>query len=456
MKSRSRMDGREGAARITILAMGSRGDVQPYLALALGLKDVGYDVVFVAYTNFAEEVEAQGLEYRPVLGDYQEIVSGELGAKLLEQEPARRRIKMEETGQNPLLLARHFLATISPLMKKGLEDCLRVCRGSDLIVCSAIGLFYAYHVAEKLDIPYVPAFLQPVHPTRHVPCMPFPQAPSIAGQNPKLSGGYNLLTYWAADKVLLLLRRATDRARREALDLPSMRGTNPVGAVVRERRPCLYAFSEEVLSRPPDWGDHLSVTGYWFLNRPEDWQPPEDLVDFLSSSPPPVSVGFGSMNEREPEKTTEVALDALRVSGKRGILLTGWGGLSNADLPDDVYKAEEIPHEWLFARVAAAVHHGGAGTTAASLRAAAPTVIVPFIGDQSLWGRLVHAIGAGPAPIPRKKLSTGRLAGAIGAAVGDRNMKSRSAVIARNIEAEDGVGSAVETLSLYLARNSSQ
>jgi UDP:flavonoid glycosyltransferase YjiC (YdhE family) len=159
--------------RVAVLAMGSRGDVYPYLALALGLKEAGHEVRFAAYTNFEAEVRARGLEYAPILGDYHEIVTGELGTRLAGEEPRKRRgMTMEEAGQNPLLLARHFLSTISPLMRKTFSDALEICRGADAILYSAIGLFPAYHVAEKLGIPYVPAFLQPVHPTRELPCMP--------------------------------------------------------------------------------------------------------------------------------------------------------------------------------------------------------------------------------------------------------------------------------------------
>lgn len=441
----------ERPSRITILAMGSRGDVWPYLALALKLKAAGCEVRFAAYHNFEQEVRTRGLEYTPVLGDYHEIVSGELGARLMEQEPGKRRVKMEETGQNPLPLARHFLATISPLMKKAFTDTLEVCRDSDAILCSAIGFFYAYHVAEKLGVPYVPAFLQPVHPTRCETCMTFPAAPRSLAQDPRLKGGYNLLTYWVTDKALLLLRQATNRARREALGLPPMEGANPVRTMIKKRRPCLYAFSETVLPKPSGWGDHLKVTGYWFLDHSNDWQPPEELIDFLSSGQPPVSIGFGSMNERDPEQITEMALEALRLAGRRGVLLTGWGGLSNTDLPDEVFKAEEIPHDWLFPRVAAAVHHGGAGTTAASLRAGTSTVVVPFIGDQAMWGRRVCTVGAGPEPIPRKKLSAERLAGAIRVAVGDQTIKTRAAAVGEQVRDEDGLACAVEVFLSYVA-----
>lgn len=429
--------------RVAVLAMGSRGDVYPYQALALGLEEAGCEVRFAAYTNFREEVQARGLEYAPILGEYQEIVSGDLGSRLAEEEHGKRRVKMEEAGQNPLLLARHFLSTIAPLMRKTFADALEVCSGADAILCSAIGLFPAYHVAERLGIPYVPAFLQHVHPTRGLPCITFPELP--AGASPEGSSpraGYNLSTYWITEKALILLRRTIDRARKEALGLPPARGGSLLKRMVKDRVPCLYGFSETVLPKPADWGEHLHVTGYWPLSRPANWKPPPALEDFLGSGPPPVSVGFGSMNARDPEETTETVLEALRISGRRGLLLTGWGGLANSDLPDEVFKVEEAPHDWLFPRVSAAVHHGGAGTTAASLRAGVPTVVVPFLAEQAMWGRRVAELGAGPVPIPRKRLNAGRLAEAIRAAEA-RNKRDRSAALGELLRREDGVGNGV-------------
>lgn len=315
--------------------------------------------------------------------------------------------------------------------------------GRDTLL-GAIGFLSAYHVAEKLRIPFVPAFLQHVHPTRRLPCMPFPETPAWLPEGSPLHGAYNLSTYWFTDKVLGLLRRITNQARGEALGLPPMRVDSPFKKIVKRRQPCLYGFSETVLPKPPDWGSHLDVTDYWFLDSYESWRPPEGLEDFLEAGPAPVCVGFGSMNERDPEETTKIVLEALTLAGHRGILLTGWGGLGNADLPDEVFKVEEVPHDWLFPRVAAAVHHGGAGTTAASLSAGTPTVIVPFIGDQAMWGRRVHALGAGPEPIPRGKLSAEGLAEAIRAAAADDAVRERAAAVAQLIRAEDGVERAVE------------
>jgi sterol 3beta-glucosyltransferase len=202
----------------------------------------------------------------------------------------------------------------------------------------------------------------------------------------------------------------------------------------RRREPILYGWSPSVLPKPPDWGKWLHTTGCWFLEQSEGWKPPRGLTDFLNSGPPPVFVGFGSMNNTDPERLTDIVLRALERTGRRGILATGWGGIGDSDLPDSVFRVEEVPHDWLLERVEAAVHHGGAGTTAASLRAGVPTAVVPFFADQPFWGRRIAELGVGPEPIPRRSLSVDRLANAIQQATADRDMKARAIAPSRRIK----------------------
>jgi sterol 3beta-glucosyltransferase len=205
-----------------------------------------------------------------------------------------------------------------------------------------------------------------------------------------------------------------------------------------------------VLPKPPEWGDWIHITGYWFLDHPPEWRPSAGLVDFLRSGPPPVYVGFGSMNNRNPEEVTGLALKALARARQRGLLLTGWGGLSQSDLPDDVFKIETIPHDWLFPQMAAVVHHGGIGTLAAGLRAGVPSIVVPYFSDQPFWGQRVAALGVGPPPIPRQSLTAGHLAAAIQLAVGDPGIRARAAALGEKIRAENGVARAVEAFHRHL------
>jgi sterol 3beta-glucosyltransferase len=169
--------------------------------------------------------------------------------------------------------------------------------------------------------------------------------------------------------------------------------------------PILYGFSPSVIPAPSDWNGNTFITGYWFVDESENWQPPTALLDFLQSGSPPVYIGFGSMSNRNPEQTADLVIQALALTNQRAILLSGWSGLQKANTPDSIFMIDSIPHSWLFPRVSAVVHHGGASTTAAGLKAGVPSVIIPFFGDQPFWGQRVADLGVGPKPIPRKKLT---------------------------------------------------
>ena len=184
--------------------------------------------------------------------------------------------------------------------------------------------------------------------------------------------------------------------------MPAAPFFGPFDAEPVRGQPILYGYSPAVIPPPADWGADIHVTGYWFLDPAEDWTPDAALTDFLAAGPPPVYVGFGSMSSRNPEATANLILDALARTGQRGIIHAGWGGLQRTDLPASVMMVDGVPFAWLFPRVAAVVHHGGAGTTSAGLRAGVPSVVVPFFGDQPFWAQRVADLGVGPAPIPRR------------------------------------------------------
>ena len=161
-------------------------------------------------------------------------------------------------------------------------------------------------------------------------------------------------------------------------------------------------------------------------------------------------VGFGSMVDHERERMTRLIVDAVGVARQRAILLGGWSDLGSTELPDSIFRVDSVPHDWLFPRVAAVVHHGGAGTTAAGLRAGLPTVIVPFTVDQPFWGWRVHELGVGPNWILRKKLTAENLAAAIDQAVHDQAMARRAEEFGRMIRAEDGLGAAVHLVEGFM------
>lgn len=206
--------------------------------------------------------------------------------------------------------------------------------------------------------------------------------------------------------------------------------------------PALYAYSERLLSRPADWPASAQITGAWFLDEADDWEPPTALQAFLEAGPAPVYVGFGSMGAAHAEARAATVLESLQKAGERAVLAAGWGGLKATELPTSVFMLEAAPHDWLFPRMKAVVHHGGAGSTMAGLRAGKPTVICPFLGDQPFWGHVVQRAGVGPAPVFQKSLSAEGLGRAIRAAL-EPGIVRQAMAMGERIRAENGVERAV-------------
>lgn len=415
--------------RITILAAGSRGDVQPYVALGVGLQQAGHEVCLVASDDFETFIESRGLGF---------FSAGVDMRKLLQTEDAQATLAAERSTLRGLW---QILREWQPAIEQMLDSMWQASQETEAIIFSTLGMG-AYHIADKLGVPCFWALTFPMF--RRTRTQPNPLLPALS-----LGGGYNLLTHIFFERFWQqLVGRIFNSYRQEQLNLPSIPLYKwPYTQLRVQPVPMLYCYSPSVVPKPSDWGEHACVTGYWFLDHSPDWQPPADLVDFLESGPPPVYVGFGSMNTRDPERTSRIVLDALKQSGQRGVIATGWGGLSRLDLPNEVFVVESIPHDWLFTKMAAVVHHGGAGTTGAGLRAGVPSVIVPFAGDQPFWARRIKALGVGPDPIPRKHLTVDRLAYALRAAVMHEPIRKRAAALGETIRAEDGVGNAVRVFN---------
>jgi UDP:flavonoid glycosyltransferase YjiC (YdhE family) len=415
---------------ITILAVGSRGDVQPYCALAIGLQRVGYRVRMATHYNFEELVSKLGLEFAPIAGNFQEILSSEEGQKLLE-------------GHQTKLLS-------DELFQRQLADAWQACQGTDVVIFTMLAT-WGYHIAEKLAVPCFMAACVPLSPTSAFAFV----KPHKASKNP-FAGILNYASYLLVEFLFWQRYRETiNRFRKETLDLPPL----PFGGARFRRKPpsnlsplpVLYGFSPSVIPKPIDWSDRLHIIGYWFLDQMKDYQPPKELIDFINDGSPPIYIGFGSMTPRNPQRLTQVVLEALNRTGQRGILLSGWAGLGKVDLPESVFLCDSVPHDWLFPRMAAVVHHGGASTTAEGLRAGVPSIVVPFFGDQPLWGQRVADLGVGPSPIPYKELSVEGLAAAIQQAVSDEAMRDRAIAIGQKIRAEDGIANAIEAFDRHLS-----
>ena len=422
------------AKRITLITIGSTGDLYPFIALGMGLKDTGYQVTLASHFPYRDKVESHGLSFFPLPGDPYAIVHSEEGRDLLE------------TSTNPVDFTREFMNTAGGLMADLYEDIHQACQGSVLLIVSTFG-FPGHHVAEALRIPCISAMLQPATRTRAFP--------AVSVTNTHLGGSLNYLSYFISEQVFLrFVYKQLNRWRVESLGLAPLEFWGPFRYLYTNRVPFLYGISPSVLIPPDDYPPEHHVTGYWFLPGDPDYQPPNELTAFLEAGEPPVYIGFGSMSVRDPEAHFQLILDALEQAGMRGIIASGWAGLSQPDLPDSVYQAGYIPHDWLFPRMAAVVHHGGAGTTANGLRAGVPNIVVPFFGDQPYWGSRVHDLGAGPKSIPNKKLTAEKLAEAIGQAVNDPTIRENARSLGERIRQEAGVTRAVEIINRMIEEDS--
>jgi sterol 3beta-glucosyltransferase len=408
--------------RISILALGSRGDIAPCIALGGALRAAGHRVRLATFEGFGPAVTAQGLDFTPVQGDPRALLA--------------------QSGSNQWAVFRAF-STLAEGYARDFSD--PALREADIILNQLPGAVYGYDLAESAGVPIVELAVIPLTRTRAFP--------NMALQSPLARvPGYNRASYVIAEQLLwMIYRPILNRWRRATLSLPALPAQGYFGQLGTARVPVLDGFSAHVVPRPPDWGAHVHVTGYWFPAE-GDWQPPEALVRFVEAGPPPVYVSFGSMPVPDPRAATLTVLDALRRSGQRAVLGLAWGGLDGSALPEHVFPIEYAPYDWLFPRMAALVHHGGSGTTAFGLRAGAPALIVPFLFDQSFWGRRLAALGVGLPPLPFARLTSERLAAALDTLVHDAGMRARAAALGAAIRAEDGLGEAVRLVTATESR----
>jgi len=422
--------------KILIATIGTRGDVEPYVALGRALMESGHEITICTCAHYEPFIREYGLGYAYVNNDFIDFMHSPEG-----------KIILGNAGSfwKTLATLAPMISKLGNLQERQMADVWAATKESapDLILYhpKALG---APDFAEKLGVPCMLAFWLPIYvPTTRFPAMGFPELP--------LGPGYRRLTYQLIRRILLMMSKRVRKWRiQNGLNPPSpgLRMQLPDGRPI----PALHGFSRHIIPRPEDWPETAIVTGYWFLNQAEHWNPSRSLTEFLSRGEPPVYFGFGSIFGRDPKRVTQIVLEAVRRTGVRAILARGWGGLEPGDSAqsESVMFIEAAPHRWLFPRVNAVTHHGGCGTTAAGLLAGKPSIICPFFGDQPFWGRHVERLGVGPSPIPQSKMTVDRLCRAIDRARNDSTMRENAATLGSRLSIEDGTSHAVAFITQWM------
>lgn len=413
--------------RMTLVTIGSRGDVEPIIALGSALRRAGHQVRVATSPEFEAAVHGVGLDFAPV---------GPHAADVLGDVEGRRLILASRGVGGQALQLRRML---NPLIEQLAGDALAATGDAEGVLYTPLANLG--QVIEELGIPAMMLSLWPKSRTTAFPAVGFPQTRFLGGS------GYNLLTHILLEQLSWRPFQREGNRVRAALGLPPLRRETPLGRKHRQRRPVLYGFSESVVPRPPDWGPWVHVSGYWFPALRQDWQPPGELVDFLEAGEPPVVVTFGSMSVSDPVGLGQTVTEALRLTGRRGLLV---GKVEPVTLGDQLLHLQDVPYHWLFPRAATVVHHGGAGTTAAALRAGVPSVVVPFFADQPFWAGRTAELAAGTSPVPLRRLTPPRLAAAIEHASGDPRIRCGAARLSEKLRAEDGLGRAVDVIEQRL------
>jgi sterol 3beta-glucosyltransferase len=413
--------------RVLIATAGGRGDVAPLTGLATAIRAAGHSVAITSNDEYESLVVGCGLEFRPLPGTHG-----------IFDDP-----RWIQASGGPAwalsmfrLLAENLRTVDKALLAVARQD------SPDVLALTGITAACGYHVAEGLGLPGMELQFQPAYPTADFP-------PSIvAGRSFGRLG--NLAAGKATATGVALVAAGPAREVRHELGLPR-RGVRDrlSGLPDALRWPVFHGFSPAVVPRPADWPDRYQVTGYWWPPRPTGWSPPAELEEFLGSGPPPVFFGLGDMTPADPADFIELAAMAGRQAGVRQVIQAGQTGPTPAGRasPGDSIVVGDVPHDWLFPRMAAVAHHAGAGTMAAGLRAGVPAVTVPVTADQPFWAARLAALGVGPPPIPRKQLCVAALAAAIREAVTRPSYRTQAEAMSRRLAGEDGAAPVISMLA---------
>ena len=406
--------------RIVALTFGTEGDTRPMAALCRGLRDAGHDVVLLAERSGASYADALGVPFVPLAGD---------------MAAAMRSAAAGLTGRGAD--ARYVARTLAAIAAENTSEWLRAAiehaRGRDLVLSAGLAIYVGLSAGEALGIRTIGVGLQPMMPTRAF-ASPFLPPLRLPGFLNRASHRLVLSLMWRA------FRGPIDAARRDVAGQPPR---------VHEwdDYPVLLGVSPTLLPRPDDWTGRIAIAGYWFGPRDPRFVADPALVEFIAGGEAPVYVGFGSMLGFDRDRLLDTVLRAL--DGRRAIVHSGWSGFGEAPLPASVRRVAHVPHDWLFPRMSAIVHHGGAGTTHTAARAGVPSVVLPFAADQFFWAKRLERVGIAPPMLTHRRLTASRLRERLDAAHA-ASMKARAREIGARISGENGVANGVARIEAWM------
>lgn len=413
--------------RAVFATIGTRGDVQPYLALAVAMQRQGYSVVFGATEEFEPLIASYGVEFHSL---------GPSIADFLHQSRFEKAMRQSMLINGPALLREG-----QRILDIAARRAWVMAQGADIILLN-MNVSFGIDIAEALDIPIIMMALQPLTTTS--------EFPFCAYDGPDFGKAFNQMTHAVTVVQQAYYDLPRNKLRRELMGLERRKKGGFFKDTKGRHLATLYAYSEKVSPRPRDWPKSAIVTGYWQLPDNTGWEPSPSLRAFLEAGPAPVYIGFGSM-PFGAERNTAILREAMGLWGGRALVARGWGGINPIDLPDTVFAFDQAPHDKLFRHVAAVIHHGGAGTTSAGLHAGKPTFVVPQTVDQPYWGKRVHALGCGPEPVRLRRLTPETLAESLRDLTGNPDYADNARRLAGELAGEDGTGVAIRHIEQVMA-----
>jgi len=412
--------------KISILAVGTRGDIQPCVALAIELQKVGVDVFVATHTEYKELVVSNNVEYFELPGN-----------------PATKWDKTDTTDKNKRIKV-NFVHQLENYGKGWLKACLDICQDSDAIIYTPL-FFVGNHLAEKLNIPFFPIIFEP-----NITTSAFPSAYLQSDNN--YGSIYNRFTHnFAYQMFWQKIRKSVNRIRKDILDLPPSPYWGYFSKMHREHIPFLCSFSQYLVPKPPDWKNNILISGYWFLEKSNNFKPSQELVKYFDNGSPPIYFDFGSFAHDRMKEKVKIIVDDLIKSNERLIIDPGKINISEFEFTKETIIIDSsIQHDWLLPKVKAIITHGGIGAIHAAMCAGVPTIPITIFPAQYFWGKKSFELGLGSSPLKIRQLKPKQVLNAILFVNSNAELKSNLLKMSKNIDGENGAKNASDFIIIHL------